>query len=82
MNFNRIVPWIDMSDCTGVTRKISSGAQENTSHVHQFAEGEIGQQDTDKKQMDVKYRADALGNGRMKGNQTQRQLFCRPNVHL
>jgi len=43
-----------MSNHTAIIGQVSGGAQENPSHVHELAEGEISNKYTHKKKMDVK----------------------------
>ena len=46
--------------CPAVVRHIPGWAEEDSAHMHQLAEREIGKQDADQKQMDIKDNADAL----------------------
>ena len=82
MNLNRIIPGVDVAVGPGVAEHVARGAQENPAQMHQLAEGEIGQQDADEEQMDVKDGADALRNGRMKGHQSHGQLLGGVDVDL
>ena len=58
MDFYRIIPWVDMPDFPAVSGLIPGGAEKNSPEVHEFTEREIGEKDTDQKQMDIENTAD------------------------
>ncbi|VTR70891.1 hypothetical protein DESC_870047 [Desulfosarcina cetonica] len=82
MNLDRIVPGVHVPDLTGVAGHVPGRTEEYAAQVHQFAEGEIGQQDTDQKQMGEEQTADTLGNRGPEGHQAHGQFFDGNDIHL
>jgi hypothetical protein len=50
--------------------------------MHEFTEREIGQKDTNKKEMNIKNAADPFGNVRFEGYQSHGERFDADNVHF
>ena len=65
VNFDRIIPGVDVSFRAAGIRQISCGTQEDSRHVHQFAEWKIGRKEAHKEKMDVKNQGDPLWKGRL-----------------
>ena len=53
MNLDRVIPWIDVSEFPAVGCQVSRGTHENSTQVHELAEREVGQENADKKKMDI-----------------------------
>jgi hypothetical protein len=49
-----MIPGIDMPIISAGIPHVFSGAQEDSRHMHQLAEREIGNQETHKKEMNIK----------------------------
>ena len=75
MNFDRIIPGIDVPIRPVVIGHISGGAQEDSACMHKFAEWEIGDQHRNEKQVDKKDNSYPLRNGGAKAHQTGDQLL-------
>ncbi len=82
MNFNGVIPRIDVHYRAVGIRKISCGAEENPCQMHQFAHGDIDKESADKEQVDIKDRADPLGHRGTKGDQPHREFFNPYHVGL
>ena len=71
-----------MSSGPRVGGQVTGRAQKDTSQVHQFAEWKVGQQNTDKKEVDIKNGANTFGNGRLKGYQPHGQFLGSRHIDL
>ena len=75
MNFDWIVPGINVAICPVVIGHIPGWAQENSTCMHKFAEREVGDQHRNEKQVDKKDSSYTRWYGGAEAHQTCDQLF-------
>ncbi len=82
MGKNARIPGIDVPLRATVIFHISGWAHKDTGEMHQFAEGEICQQGTDQKEMDVENCTYLRTNCRRKCDQANGQLLNINNINI
>ncbi len=79
---HRVVPWVNVPYHAAVIDHVPCRAEENPRHMHKFAEGEIGKQDTYEEKVYVKNNSDSRGDDRVEADEPHGQFLNTDKCNL